>query len=118
MRRILVLDDEALIALDLAGVLEDEGFAVCGPYNSVDDALDAIDAHAPDGAILDVNLGRQTSSAPVADRLSQSEIPFAFLTGYEQIDEKLEERFRDRPRLGKPFDRTKIVAVVNDMLAA
>ncbi|SEL37100.1 Response regulator receiver domain-containing protein [Roseovarius nanhaiticus] len=116
MRRILVLDDEALIALDLAGVLEDEGFAVCGPYNSVDDALDAIDAHAPDGAILDVNLGQDKTSAPVADRLGQHDIPFAFLTGYEQIDEKLEERHRDRPRLGKPFDRTRIATLVRGML--
>lgn len=116
MTRILVLDDEALIALDLAMMLEDEGFTICGPHNSVDAALAAISSQPPDGAILDVNLGPDQSSAPVADRLDQDGVPFAFLTGYEQIDEKLEERFRSRPRLGKPFDRSRIVSVVNDLL--
>lgn len=107
---------EALIALDLAMTLEDEGFSICGPHDSVDVALNAISTHPPDAAILDVNLGQGQSSAPVADRLVQNGVPFVFLTGYEQIEEKLEARFRSHPKLGKPFDRGKVITVVNEML--
>lgn len=118
MSRILVLDDEALIALDLAMMLEDEGYTVCGPYHDVDAALSAIEDTVPDGALLDVNLGHGKTSTPVADRLADRSIPFAFLTGYDQIADKLEPRLRSHPRLGKPFDRTRIVSIVSDMLNA
>ncbi|MCK0169082.1 response regulator [Jannaschia sp. S6380] len=116
MGRILVLDDEALIGLDLAMMLEGEGHTISGPHANADAAQSAIAEDPPDAALLDVNLGLGRTSAPVADRLAAAAIPFAFLTGYEQLGEQLEQRFRDRPRLGKPFDRVRIMATLADLL--
>ncbi|MFX0546236.1 response regulator [Roseovarius sp. S1116L3] len=116
MARILVLDNEAVIALDLSMILEDEGFSVCGPYSDSDAALAAIEESVPDGALLDVNLGQARTSAIVAASLEYLSVPFAFLTGYDHLDEKLGQRFGDRPRVVKPFDPTRVLAVVNEML--
>ena len=116
MARILVLDNEAVIALDLSMILEDEGFIVCGPYSDSDSALAAIEEVVPDGALLDVNLGQARTSAIVAASLEELSVPFAFLTGYDHLDEKLGQCFGDRPQVIKPFDRTKILAVVKELL--
>lgn len=116
--RVLILDDEVLIALDLAMILEEDGFEICGPHYKLDAALNAISKNPPDAAILDVNLGNNVTSVPAAEALDDQSIPFAFLTGYEKIETQLEPRFRGRPRLGKPFDRKRITAVVTEMLAS
>ena len=79
--RILVVEDEFLIALDIAGVLEQAGLAVIGPAANVGDALQAIEQEVVHGALLDANIAGEPVSR-VADELTQRGIPFAFVSGY------------------------------------
>lgn len=78
---ILILEDEALIAMELEDTLQNRGFDTLGPASSVAEALELFDAHAIDAAVLDVSLHGEKSFA-VADRFHARRIPFVFLTGY------------------------------------
>lgn len=101
-RRILVVEDEYMMADDLQYDLEEVGAQVIGPVPSVADALRLLAAEeAIDGAILDVNL-RGEKAYPVADVLRERGIPFVLATGYEQW--ALPEAYKDLPRCEKPVD--------------
>ena len=78
--RVLVVEDEALLAMDLADTLDTAGFEVVGPVGDVDDALALIETDSIDFAILDINLGPRTSEA-IAQRLKTSGTPFIALSG-------------------------------------
>lgn len=99
-RRILLVEDEALIALDEEQLLSSAGFEVVGPMPSVASALKSIEQRLPDGAVLDITLG-DTTIFPVADALAGCGIPFLIVTGHSR--EVLPLRFRDRPRVAKPY---------------
>ncbi len=103
-RRLLIVEDEYLIASDLAWSLEELGAEVLGPAGSVEDALTLIERQDRllDGAVLDVNLGRE-SVFPVADSLLAAGIPFVFLTGYDRVI--IPKAYASVPRYEKPFDR-------------
>jgi PAS domain S-box-containing protein len=111
-RRILILDDEALLAVTLKEAVEERGAEVVGPANHAQAALALIRERAPDLAILDVNLGG-TSSAPVATALKALGIPFVYCTGYaepaEQIDLELQAEMLTKPvdpsRLAEALER-------------
>jgi two-component sensor histidine kinase len=105
-KRILILEDEALIALSLEMTLTDEGAEVVGPFSSSSQALTALDEDI-DAAILDVNLGR-TTSLDVAHRLKERGVPFVFVTGdgdWHQVS----EAFPDVPVLDKPIRELEVV---------
>jgi len=104
--RIMLVEDDTLIALDLESFLSDAGCAVLGPLATVSAALSALAEHAPDGAVLDVNLGREMVY-PVADALVERWVPFVFLTGYGR--DILRERHHDRALLAKPFQPWELV---------
>jgi CheY-like chemotaxis protein len=106
----MVLEDDFIIALDLRATLRRLGVAETKTVSSVRQALAAIEADAPDFALLDVNLGRSTSF-PVADALAERDIPFAFVTGYGD-DADVLGRFARRPVLRKPFDRNSLAALL------
>ena len=98
--RVLVVEDEALIALDIEIMLQSLGCVVVGPAATVAEALRVLVAEdAPDAAILDVNLGHE-QVFPVADRLVECQVPFVFLTGYSP--DILPSRHRARPVESKP----------------
>ena len=82
-KRILVVDDDSLLALDLEVFLEDEGSVVVGPAPSVAAALALIAAEPPDAAILDIDLGGQTSE-PIADELAARGVGFLFISGHSK----------------------------------
>lgn len=84
--RLLVVEDEALVAMLIEDLLRDLGCTVIGPVGSVVRALDLLRREALDGALLDVNLGDGEWSYPVADALAARGVPFVFLTGYGQGD--------------------------------
>lgn len=107
--RILVVEDEFLIALDIAGVLEQAGLTVIGPAANVGDALDAIAREAVDGALLDVHLAGQPVG-PIADALIARGIPFAFVSGHGR--EYLPAPHRDAPLVKKPFTGRDLLAAV------
>jgi CheY-like chemotaxis protein len=83
-RRILVVEDEYLVAMSLRDVLESVGSVVVGPVPSVEMALETIASEPQiDAAILDINLGG-VKAYPVADMLLARSIPFIFTSGYEE----------------------------------
>lgn len=112
--RVLIVEDEYLIADDLRNALTGAGAEVLGPIGSVEGATDFI-AGEPriDAAILDVNL-RGEMVFPVADALRERGVPFAFATGYDQW--ALPDRFADAPRYEKPFNVERITAVLRPLL--
>lgn len=99
--RILVVEDEALVAFALEEMLMDFGYAVVGPAPSVDSAMKLVAAEKIDAAILDVNLGGE-SIEPVAGALAAGDVPFVFTTGYTNAS-ALPTGFKDRPALNKPY---------------
>jgi DNA-binding response OmpR family regulator len=107
--RILVVEDEFLIALDIASALEQGGLTVIGPVASVDEAVQALEREAIDAALLDANLGGQSVSG-LADALAARGLPFAFVSGYGR--EQLPVRHRDAPLVRKPFTGEGLVAVI------
>ena len=112
--RILVVEDEIMIALLLEDMLATLGHTVVGPVSRVDKALEMVASEALDVAILDVNLnGREVY--PVAETLAARGIPFIFATGYGDVG--LSTRFRDRPILSKPFDRNTLHALIESCRA-
>src|ERR1700709_523125 len=80
-RRILIIEDEVLVAMYLEELLTEMGHQVAGPAARINDALELAREAAFDFAVLDVNLAG-VPSFPVADVLRQRGIPFVFVTGY------------------------------------
>jgi CheY-like chemotaxis protein len=107
--RILVVEDEFLIALDIAGVLEQAGLAVIGPASTVGDALEAIAQEDVHGALLDAHLAGEPVGR-VADALKARNIPFAFVSGYGR--EQLPPAHRGAPLVKKPFTGKDLLAAV------
>lgn len=101
-KSVLILEDEAIIGLDLAFGVEQAGHGVLGPFAGESDALAAIETARPDAAILDVNLGDGRTSEAVAIRLDALGVPFLFLTGHSSDKIALFQRFPDAPRVAKP----------------
>ena len=114
-RRILVVEDEFLLALDMEVHLEAAGAEVVGPVPSLTDAALLL-AIAPrlDGAVLDVNLGGEMVY-PLADALMGAGVPVAFVTGYAQAD--LPERFHHVPRFEKPVAVDRLAWALGQALA-
>jgi DNA-binding response OmpR family regulator len=79
--RILVVEDDPLIALDLCDFLEGQGHVVIGPATSVGKALDLIQCEKPDAAVLDVNIGG-SPVVPIAEALRITGTPFVVVSGH------------------------------------
>jgi CheY-like chemotaxis protein len=87
--RVLVVDDEALTAYEVTKLLKDAGFDLIGPAASVTQAFRLLEEQLGcDAAVLDVNLGRETSEL-VARRLASSGTPFLTITGYARLQLRL-----------------------------
>jgi len=102
--RILIVDDEALIAVMLQDYLDELNCAVAGPCATVPDALALIARFGKDGlqaAILDVSLAGGSTSFPIADRLKELGIPYAFATGHGP--DSIDPNHGSAPHLAKPF---------------
>jgi PAS domain S-box-containing protein len=100
--RILLVEDEPLVAMMMRDSLVELGFCVVGPFDRAADALACAADEALDAAILDVNLGGDLVY-PVAERLARRDVPFVFVTGYDA--ENIDPRFADVPVLQKPIER-------------
>jgi CheY-like chemotaxis protein len=113
--RILVVEDEYLLAMELHSSLESAGATVIGPVGSVDDALSMLDlASELDAAVLDVNL-RGQKVFEFADALQDRGVPFIFTTGYE--GSIFPERYADVPRCEKPFETEVVAYAIQETLA-
>lgn len=100
--RIMVVEDEALVAMVECDALTDLGYEVAGPFSRPPEALAAVRDGGVAGAILDINLGG-TLVYPVAEELAARGVPFVFVTGYGT--ESVDRRFANVPVLQKPIDR-------------
>jgi len=110
---VLVVEDEWLIATLLEDMLSELGHVVAATAPSLDEALNAVQQHSFDLALIDLNLNGQSANA-VAESLASRGIPFACTTGYGRTD--LDERFRGRPILHKPFELKDLEAVIAQAL--
>jgi CheY-like chemotaxis protein len=104
-RRVLLVEDEPIVAWLLKDMLVDLGCSVVGPAADVNQALAMIEAESIDVAVLDVNL-RGQMSYPIADVLVARGVPFVFSTGYNKVS--LPNSYQSFPVLQKPFDRLKL----------
>ena len=100
-RRVLVVEDEYLVALLVEDMLETLGFEVAEIAANINSALTAAEDGQFDVAILDVNLNG-AMSGPVAEILQRRNIPFIFATGYGKAGPH--EQYGDAPTLQKPFE--------------
>jgi DNA-binding response OmpR family regulator len=103
-KRILVVEDEFIVAAMLCDTLEDHGAQPLGPVGRVSDGLEMISAGGIDAAILDWNLAGEPGT-PLAEALSAEGIPFVIATGYGSV----EPPFEDRPILGKPYVSANLI---------
>jgi DNA-binding LytR/AlgR family response regulator len=110
-RRLLVVEDEYLVATDLTQFLAALGAEVIGPAGSVETALDLLGrvGDGLNGAVLDVNLGGQFVF-PVAETLAIRGIPFVFTTGYSE--HAISGQFAGVPRCEKPVDGARLVQIL------
>ncbi|WP_448660379.1 response regulator [Sphingomonas sp. CJ99] len=99
--RILIVEDEPLIAMMLEDFLDMLSHGVVGPADAVDKAAALVQSGGFDAAIVDVNLRGGEQSWPVADALDAAGIPFALATG--SGGEDIAQRHAGRPVLAKPF---------------
>lgn len=100
-KRVLVVEDEALVVMMLEEMLVDMGCAVAGIAAHLGQATETIDSQPCDCVLLDINLGGQPAYG-LARKLARRGTPFVFVTGYDRPD--LPEDLRGRPVLRKPFD--------------
>ena len=112
-RRVLVVEDQMLVALEIVSMLEDIGCEPVGPVGHLQTALLAATKEPLDAALLDVDVAGE-SVEPIADFLSRRDIPFALVTGYAR--ERIPARLRDYPYVGKPFTFGDVKATVLALL--
>ena len=109
-KKVLIVEDESLIAMLFEDILEDTGCQIVGPAMNVRQAMALVEDAEIDVAVLDVNLNGE-SSFPVAALLQSRGVPLVFSSGYGS--EGLPPEWQDRPTLPKPFTSDEVV----DMLA-
>jgi CheY-like chemotaxis protein len=111
--RVLVVEDEYLVAALIEQILVSAGCIVMGPIARVPEALDAVDHDDYDAAVLDVNLAGERIN-PVAEALSQRNVPFMFVTGYGV--NALPRKYAERPHIGKPFRMAQLLGMLSSIL--
>jgi CheY-like chemotaxis protein len=113
-KRILVVEDEPLIAMEIEATLRDGGCEVIGPAGDLDEALRLFGASEPcDAALLDANLGGQRVDE-LAAALTRAGVPFAFVTGYGV--EALPRAFRGALMIPKPFSKNQLFSALATLL--
>jgi ActR/RegA family two-component response regulator len=108
VRTLLIVEDEYLLAADLAWSFERLGIEVIGPASSVDEALSLVKEHGPrlEGAVLDINL-RSERVYRVADALAEIHVPFIFTTGYDATT--IPDPYDRVARCEKPVDTSQLL---------
>ena len=113
-RKVLVVEDEMMIAMLIEDMLDEFGCKLVGPATNVPRALELIGKEKVDVAVLDLNLDGKDTYA-IADALRQKNVPFIFATGYGSTGMRPE--YGDRPVLQKPFQAKDLEIALADALA-
>lgn len=108
----LLVDDEHLIAMDIAEQLNEAGAFAIGPASTMESALELASAGDFEAAILDIKLGDELVY-PVADLLRHRRVPFVFATGYHADD--LPAKYAAVPVCAKPFDIGEVVSTLHSI---
>jgi DNA-binding response OmpR family regulator len=112
--RILIVEDELLVAMDLEATLTENGWRVIGPVSDVPRAIAMIDAETPDAVCLDMNLSGN-SSAPIAQHLQARRIPFVVVSGYSERNVS-DPAFDGAPLVQKPFMSEVLIDTIAGIL--
>jgi DNA-binding response OmpR family regulator len=115
MARILVVEDENALAMEISWMVEDAGYSVVGPEGSVETARRVLARQRVDLALLDVMLGGETVF-PVSEILDRMGTPFIFVTGHPPS--ALPVQYRHRPLMRKPCRPRALMALVRQILGA
>ena len=107
MTHVLVVEDDPLLAFDLAEQLVSAGFSVAGPAHSVTEGLTLLAEEDCDAGVLDVNLGHGETSEAVAAELVRRRIPFVTLSGYSS--DQHPPMLRAAPLLSKPVRIAQLI---------
>ena len=110
--KVLIAENDTLVALDLMTTLQTASYVVVGPVSSVAETLTIIDSAPPDAALLDVRFVAG-NTALVAAALRAGDVPFGVLTDDEGL---LEPALADAPRLAKPVQPEALLGLVHDLL--
>ena len=111
--RVLVVEDEAMIAMHVEDMVEEFGSEVVGPAARIEEALSHASGAELDAAILDINVGGSVIY-PVAHVLEERGIPIIFASGYGS--KTLPARFKGRPVLSKPFSFEALTQALRSVL--
>jgi DNA-binding response OmpR family regulator len=115
-KRVLIVEDEVLIALDTQDALTEAGYVVVGPATDITSGLAIVEAGQIDAAVLDVYLGG-IYVWPVADALRRRGVPFVLMTGFGAgLD--VPDNFQSVPRLGKPIVLEELLRAISSCLKA
>ncbi|MBE9636392.1 histidine kinase [Salipiger pacificus] len=107
-RSVMIVEDEPIIALDLVGMMEHAGYAIFGQFASVSAGLENTAGRLPDIALLDENLGGETST-PLLDHLVAKGVPVVIISGYDG------EVRTGVPRLSKPISESELLAIISSL---
>ncbi|WP_226623690.1 HWE histidine kinase domain-containing protein [Alloyangia pacifica] len=107
-RAVMIVEDEPIISLDLAGMMEHAGYAIFGQFASVSAGLDGTTETLPDIALLDENLGGE-SSTPLLDHLLAKGVPVVIISGYDG------EARTGVPRLSKPISEAELLSTIESL---
>ena len=110
--RILVVEDDMLIAMDIASMVEKCGFTVIGPVGRLDKALDAARQTELDGAVIDIQLDGERVW-PLAELLQDRGVPTVLLSGHSRAE--MPQRFSDLPLLSKPVSGQLLQRALGDV---
>jgi CheY-like chemotaxis protein len=112
-RSVFLVEDEVMIRMMVADMLEELGYTVAAEAGEINEALRLAQSTEFDFAILDVNVNGKVIS-PVADLIKARNLPFIFATGYGSSG--LPEEYRDRPALQKPFQIETLARMIDNTL--
>ena len=115
MGRVLVVEDEFLVALELSRIVERAGYSVVGPAETVATTRKMLAQQEVDLALLDINL-RGELVFPIADYLEAIGLPYIFVTG--NSPSSLPVEYRHRPVVQKPYNPQLLLALIEEQLAA
>jgi DNA-binding NtrC family response regulator len=114
MNQILVVEDENWLAMELAWLVQEAGYAVLGPERSVAEAQKALGRVKVDLALLDIRLGSETVF-PITEMLEAMGVPFIFITGNPDL---LPAEYSERPLLAKPWTTSTLLSLIPQVLDA
>jgi two-component SAPR family response regulator len=108
-RRILVVEDEVILAMEIVAEIEDNNGVVLGPVATLDAGIVALQEQKPDACIVNINLGRE-KVYDLADRLIDEDVPFVFASSEPRA--AIPDRFNDIPLHTKPINMVEAAAAL------